>query len=159
MKSIIVDKQTFLKNPDFFVNGMLQFDDEITKEDMLRTIEFNGFYFFAFDDDDKLAAWGRCAKTYGRKTMWCIRQIQTKEEYQRQGYAELLYKECEKFLTNNTSVKRIYAFVDENNFKSIKFHEKMGYDRVERVSKEIRQMHGWDSAIMFEKKINRCIAN
>lgn len=97
----------------------------------------------------------RCGKTYGRKTMWCIRQIDTKKEYQGKGYAGLLYRPCEDYLSRDTKEKRIYAFVDSENEKSIQFHEKMGYKRVEKVSKEIREMHGWDSAIMFEKRIEK----
>ena len=154
MKTIIVDKQTFLKNPKFFVKTMQEFDSNITEESMLRTIEFNSFYFFAFDDNG-VVSWGRCAKTYGRKTMWCIRQIETKKEYQGKGYAGLLYRACEDYLSRDTKSKRIYTFVDSENEKSIRFHEKMGYERVGTVSKEIREMHGWDSAIMFEKRIEK----
>ena len=155
MKTIIADKQTFIKNPKFFVKTMREFDSNITEESMLRTIEFNSFYFFAFDDNDNVMSWGRCAKTYGRKTMWCIRQIETKKEYQGKGYAGLLYRACEDYLSQDINAKRIYAFVDSENEKSIQFHEKMGYERVEKVSKEIREMHGWDSAIMFEKRIEK----
>lgn len=154
MKTIIVDKQTFINNPKFFVKTMQEFDSDITKDDMLRTIEFNGFYFFAFDNGD-VVSWGRCAKTYRRKTMWCIRQIETKKQYQGKGYAGLLYSVCEDYLRKNTQAKIIYTFVDTKNEKSLNFHKKMGYERVENVSKEIRELHGWDSAIMFEKLIQR----
>ncbi len=156
MKTIIVDMENFLLKPQFYVNVMKEFgDDEITKDDMQRTISYNGFYFFAFDDNNNVVSWGRCAKAYRRKTMWCIRQIETKEDYRGNGYAGALYKLCEEYLRRKDDARKIYTFVDVDNNTSIRFHEKMGYKKVKKVGKEIRYMHGWDSAIMFEKQIKR----
>ena len=155
MKTIIVNEEVFLKTPDLFVKALEEFGPGTTAEDMLRTIRFNGFYFFAFDEKDNVTAWGRCAKTWRRKTMYCIRQVETKEEYRNKGYASQLYKVCEEYLKRDGIAKRIYTFVDKDNVASLRFHEKNGYSRVNKVSKEIREIHGWESAIMFEKQINK----
>ena len=155
MKTIICNEQTFLENPSFFVDALREFCSEQTYAGMLNTIKNNCFYIFVFDEHNDVVSWGRCAKTYGRKTMWCIRQVETKEQYQGKGFAGLLYAACEEYLQQDKNAKRIYTFVDDDNEKSIRFHEKMGYRRVEKASKEIREMHGWDSAIMFEKHIEK----
>lgn len=156
MKIVIVDEKTFLEDPEFWVKTMREFNAEQTAEKMLGTIRRNCFFCFAFNDDGEVVSWSRSAKTYGRKTMYCLRHIFTKPEFRGKGYAGLCFKATEDYITkNDISITKIYTFVDNDNESSIKFHEKMGYKRVKKPSKYLVDMHGWDSAIMFEKHIDR----
>ena len=154
MKVEIVDEKTFLENPSFWVKTMQEFFPDKTEQTMLETIRRNCFFSFVFNDEGEVVAWSRSAKTYGRKTLYCLRHVETKPEFRGNGYAVLLYKASEDYIKQiDRDAKKIYTFVRDDNKSSIKLHEKMGYKRVKKPSKYLVDMHGWDTAIMFEKRI------
>ena len=156
MQTVIVDEKMFLSRPEFWVKTMREFYPEQTANDMLATIRNGSFYCFVFNDRGEVVSWSRTAKTYGRKTMYCLRQVETKKEERGNGYAGLNYKASEEYIAKTDSnAKTIYTFVDDDNESSIRLHEKLGYKQVEKPSKYLVNMHGWNTAIMFEKQIER----
>lgn len=156
MKTIIVDEEKFVNNPDFFTKILQEFCPEETEESMLNTIRNRCFYCFVFNENDEVVAWSRTAKPWDRETLYCVRQVETKEEHRGKGYAGLCYEAAEEYISkHDEKAKKIFTFVDAENESSIRFHEKLGYSKSNKVSKYLKELYGWDSANMFEKEITR----
>lgn len=155
MKTIIVDEEKFLSNPDFFTKTLQEFCPQETAESMLNTIRNRCFYCFVFNENEEVVSWSRTAKPWDRKTLYCIRQVETKVEHRGKGYAGFCYKASEEYISmNDEKAKRIFVFVDEENTSSIRFHEKLGFSKSSKVSKYLKDLYGWDSACMLEKEIS-----
>lgn len=153
MKTIIVDEKAFKENPTKYLNTLREFAPDETEETMLRTLNNRESVFcFVFDDNDLVVSWARGVMAYNRQTIYIIRQVETKEEFKGKGYAGLCYTAIEEYLSKQDKAKRIITFVDDENISSIKFHEKMGYTRVE-PSKYLKDLYGWENAYMYEKEI------
>ncbi len=117
------------------------------------TIKNNCFYCFVFNDNDEIITWCRVAKPWDRKTIYVIRQVETKDQFKGKGYASLCYFAVEEYISKIDNARKIISFVDDENVSSIKLHEKLGYTKNYNASKYLRELYGWNSAIMFEKKI------
>lgn len=153
MKTIIADINSFPLNAELFIKSLKEFCPNETTELMFSTIKNRCFFCFVFNDNNEVVSWCRVAKPWNRKTIYVIRQIETKEKFKRKGYAEICYSEAEKYISTLNNAKKIITFVDNENTPSIRFHEKNGYVRTENTSKYLIDLYGWNSAIMFEKKV------
>lgn len=102
-----------------------------------------------------MTVWCRVEKPWFRKTIYVIRQVETDEKHRCKGYASACYQAIEKYISQIDSARKMIAFVDNENTKSIKFHKKAGFSKSKKTSKYLTNLYGWKSAIMFEKIINK----
>ena len=151
MKILIADDKSFKDKSEIYVKALKEFCPNETANSMLNTIKRDCFFCFVFNDNEEVVTWARVAKPYNRKTIYCIRQIETKEQHQGNGYASFCYSAIEDYVSKLENAKKLISFVDNENISSINFHKKMGYTVNKTASKYLQNLYGWNSAIMFEK--------
>lgn len=155
MKTLIINAENFNKYKLLGLNCLQTFFPEETEESMFKTINNNCFYCFVFNENNDVVCWSRVARPWDRKTIYIIRQIETKNEEKGKGFAKICYSAIEKYLSEIDDAKKLVAFVDDDNIASIKLHQNTGFERNSNPSKYLKNLYGWDSAIMYEKKINQ----
>lgn len=87
-----------------------------------------------------------------RKTIYCSRQVLTKKEFRRKGYAEIVLNEGFKFLSENHNCKKMISYIDKDNKASLNLHKKIGYIKLEKVPKYYSQNRfAFDDCEILEK--------
>lgn len=155
MNCVVINKDEYLENIDFYTDIISLFYDDINKDTILKNFEYGSLYCFVLDEKDNPASICRFTKAYNRETIYVIRQIDTLKEYQGRGFASLCLKSVEQYLSGIEKAKIIVSFVDDENQASINLHEKCGFNKAEKISGYLQMLYGWDSAYMFEKTIDK----
>lgn len=161
MEYIFLDKETFLKNPNYWEDIILEFHKNngcyYKKEDfhLKQAIEEWGTNYVIALENNKIVCLARYALVYGRKTIYMLRQIDTLKEWQGKGIATnailFAHKNFEK-----TKATKLIAAVDSGNIASIKLHKKCGYEEKQPplyIKNDKNRF--WQGALYFEKTIEK----
>lgn len=156
IKNFIIDENTFFDNKtkyidligSFYKNNGDNFKD-LNIEDMIKN---KHVCYGVILTDDKIVCLCRFAKVYDRKTIYCIRQINTLKEYQNKGYAVMCYETIQNYLQTKNA-KRLISFVANDNFNSQRLHEKCNYKKIQPTKTIKNTNYYFDNSICYEKKI------
>ena len=156
IKSFVLDKDVFLKNENKYLDLINSFYksngdsyEKLNIEDMI--INKNVFYGLVMKDEDIICLC-RFAQMYDRKTIYCIRQINTLVEYSHKGFAALCYDTIQEYVKSKGG-RKIISFVASDNINSKNLHRKCGYSSV-LPNKTLRATNYYfEDSICYEKKI------
>ncbi len=133
IKSFVLDKQLFFKDKERYLSLINSFykangDDfsNLNIEEMI--VNKNVFYSLVMNGNNVVCLC-RFAKMCDRKTMYCIRQINTLENYQHKGYAVMCYSAILNYVKSQGG-RRIVSFVANGNKHSQELHRKCGYKEI-----------------------------
>jgi len=141
-------------------------DTTITFEDVIPTVENfqqrirdiseNFPYLVAVDDDDNILGYAY-AHLYGPRAAyaWTTEaSIYVDHNYKGHGLGTELYRKLEEILTRQ-GVVNLLACITEENENSVRFHEKLGYEKVGTFKKVGYKFGRWLDVTWMQKTLNQ----
>lgn len=153
IKTIFIDGNKFKLNPNYYtqlINQILPFDT-LDCEDIYEQLQ-KGTYYYILIADERVASICRVIKL--SKSTYINSPIVTDDKYQGKGYATKCMIGCERQLKKR-GCKKLISFVDDENIASYNLHIKVGYTRIKDCDKFKDIKYYWDTAIVFEKVLNK----
>lgn len=160
MQSLILDKEKYVLNKEYYDNLIYQFyfdlegvwysKDDIDIEDML--VNKPNFYSATLLDK-KIVCLCRFVEMDCVKNTYIVRQIDTLNNYKNKGLATNTLLQVDKYLKEK-NIDKLIAAVDEKNFASINLHKKCKFINKPRPDYlKDDDYWFWDTALYFEKKL------
>jgi len=143
----------------YITNTTITFEDVVPTvenfQQMIREISKDFPYIAAIDDNGKILGYAY-AHLYGPRAAyaWTTEaSIYIDHNYEGHGLGTKLYKRLEDILKKQ-NVVNLLACITEENENSVRFHEKLGYEKVGTFKKVGFKFNRWLDVTWMQKTLN-----